>query len=92
MRNAARPSPNLRVKYVDERTLHAKLEVAEARTATKFMQVLGKLDAIGERLPCVETKIDTVDGHLRNQGHDFCGNTGNWRCDRGTCPCSGPAL
>lgn len=59
--------------YVDEKLLTAKLEAVEARTETKFAQLLGKLDTLGERLTGLndkiggfDAKIESVDGHVRN--------------------------
>ncbi len=70
---AQAPAPSPGAKYVDEKLLTAKLEVAEARTETKFAQLLGKLDTLGERIGSLndkigglDTKIGEVDGHLRN--------------------------
>jgi len=64
------PSPSL--NYVDAKLLDARLEAVEARTETKFAQLLGKLDTLGERLiglsekvASVDAKVAAVDGHVR---------------------------
>ena len=58
---------------VTEALLEAKLEAVEARTETKFAQLLGKLDVIGERITSlsgdisiVKGRVDAVDGHVRS--------------------------
>lgn len=58
---------------VSETLLNAKLEAVEARTDSKFAQLIGKIDTLGERLSGVsdkigtlDAKVATVDGHVRN--------------------------
>lgn len=67
------PAATAGASYVDEKLLTAKLEAVEARTETKFAQLLGKLDTLGERLTGLndrmsgfDTKLDAVDGHVRS--------------------------
>lgn len=59
--------------YVDDRLLKAELTAVEARTDTKFSQLIGKLDIIGERITGLHTqvaqldvKVTNVDDHSRN--------------------------
>ncbi len=56
----------------DERLLDAKLEAVEARTETKFAQLIGKLDllaaGIGDvkgKIAELDVKVGVVDGHTR---------------------------
>lgn len=65
--------PTLHQIAFDERLMDAKLEAVEARTETKFSQLLGKLDAISERigaltvnLAAVDKKIDGVEATAKN--------------------------
>ena len=45
---------------ISEPLLEAKLEAVEARTETKFAQLLGKLDTISERLAHVATDVEQL--------------------------------
>lgn len=58
---------------VDERLLDAKLQAVEARTETKFAQLLGKLDLMANQLGSIQgsvtaldTRITTIDTHVRS--------------------------
>lgn len=70
---AAPPHTSPATVYVDQGLLTAKLEAVEARTETKFAQLIGKIDLLGqslsslnEKVAGVETKVSTVDGHVRS--------------------------
>ncbi|UAB76979.1 hypothetical protein INR77_13055 [Erythrobacter sp. SCSIO 43205] len=52
--------------YVDERLLEAKLEAAEARSDSKFAELLGELKVIGERITSVNTQIGGMDAKITN--------------------------
>lgn len=58
---------------VTEQVLNSRLEAVEARTETKFAQLMGKLELITERLgglqgqiTVMDGKVEKVDGHTRN--------------------------
>lgn len=58
---------------VTETVLDAKLDAAEARTETKFAQLLGEMRLLGQQLTGVQkqigdldVKVDAVDAHARN--------------------------
>ena|SRR5579884_839276 len=68
---ASAPTPGTR--YVDEALLDAKLQASEARTETKFAQLLGKLELIGQQIGGLndkiggfDKKIGDIDGHVRS--------------------------
>lgn len=48
----------------DERIIDLKLAAVEARTETKFAQLIGKLDLIAERLGGLNTQIVAIDGKV----------------------------
>lgn len=48
----------------DERLIDAKLEAVEARTETKFAQLMGKLEALGVRLDGIKTSITDLRGDV----------------------------
>jgi hypothetical protein len=65
--------PGAATASFDERLIDAKLAAVEARTETKFAQLIGKMDLISQGIAGVksdigrlDTKIDTVDGHARS--------------------------
>lgn len=49
------------MNFVDERILAAKLDLAEAKTETKFSQLLGKLDLLGLQMSGLQTKMGELD-------------------------------
>ena len=64
---ASAPTPG--VRYVDEAFLNAKLEVTEARTETKFAQLLGELKVVTTQMGTIGEKlgkIDDLDKHVRS--------------------------
>lgn len=49
---------------MDEALLNAKLEAVEARTETKFAQLIGKIEVIGERISGLSADISAVKSGL----------------------------
>lgn len=78
MANSPRPAtnptaPTQGANPIDERYLGAVLDAAEARTETKFAQLIGKIDLIGERIGALSGEIaglkgqvNVIDGHTRS--------------------------
>ena len=50
--------------FVDERLLAARLDAAEARTETKFAQLLGKLDVFGTQLTHIAKDVGDLKGSI----------------------------
>jgi hypothetical protein len=48
----------------DERLIDARLEAVEARTETKFAQLLGKLDLLGSQLTGIKGSVEALDGRI----------------------------
>jgi hypothetical protein len=51
----SQPSPT--AQFIDERLLTARLEAVEARTETKFAQLLGEMRLIGQRVSDLSTTV-----------------------------------
>lgn len=55
---------------ITEQLLDARLEAVEARTDSKFAQLLGKMDVLGERMVGISDKVGALSdkvGHLESQ-------------------------
>jgi len=50
--------------HVDERLLNAKLDAVEARTETKFAQLLGELKSLGTSLNHIESTLADLKGDV----------------------------
>lgn len=51
---------------IDERLLNAKLEAVEARTETKFAQLLGKIELVAGSINALDTKVSELGTELGN--------------------------
>ena len=58
------PTSSAPTSHVDERYLAKSLEAVEARTETKFAQLLGEIRVIGERLAAIDGKVSPLEGRL----------------------------
>jgi hypothetical protein len=58
------PTPSVPTSYVDQRLLDAKLEAVEARTETKFAQLLGELKVISANVANLGSQIGDVKTEL----------------------------
>ena len=59
-------APTHSVAFVDDRLLKAELAAVEARTETKFAQLLGELKVISANVVNLGTRIDSVNTELGN--------------------------
>ena len=57
MTASAQSAPTATANYVDDKLLTARLEAVEARTETKFAQLLGKLDLLAEQIKPLSGEI-----------------------------------
>lgn len=63
--SAPQQSATTRVEQgIDERYLNAKLEAVDARTETKFAQLIGKIDALAVSLTGVQTNVGEIKTEL----------------------------
>lgn len=61
----------------DERLLDAKLEAVEARTETKFAQLLGKIDLLVQGVGDLKSEVSKLDGKIGEvDSHTRAGNRG----------------
>ncbi len=70
---APAPAPTAATSFVDEKLLASKLETVEARTETKFAQLLGELKVISANMSSVagdvgglKAEINTMRGEISN--------------------------
>lgn len=57
-------APTQTHNFVDERLLDAKLEAVEARTDSKFAQLMGKIDVLTEKIGTIGTNQKTIEDSL----------------------------